>query len=357
MAPIEVAAGVELVDADVHVAPPAIDQLEPHLEEMWREYLRESGFRLPTAVRHTYPDWSPAVRISPASTSLSEIAANVLGEGRRLAILHCAYGLECIRHPYLAAALAAALNDYVRREWLDREPRLFAAIAVPPQHAEIAAAEVRRCGADMRYAAVSLPARSWEPYGNARYSALWQAAADLDLPVLIHFGGLTGTQPTGAGWVDSYVEEYVAAAQLFQAHICSLVAEGVFDRHPSLRIVMTESGVSWLPALLWRMDRDWKTLQREVPWLKEPPSAYVRRHLRLTVQPADLPPGERAVRDLLDQIGSDEMLMYSSDHPHPADETWPRLLAAMTPEEARRTRVTNAWETFGLARRVAAADG
>ena len=58
----------------------------------------------------------------------------------------------------------------------------------------------------------------------------------------------------------------------------SLVSEGVFERFPDLRVVLIECGFAWLPLLLWRFDKDWKGVWREVPWLKHRPSEYVAEH-------------------------------------------------------------------------------
>ena len=43
------------------------------------------------------------------------------------------------------------------------------------------------------------------------------------------------------------------------------------------------------PALLWRLDAYWKALRSEVPWVKRPPSEYVREHVRLASQPIERP--------------------------------------------------------------------
>ena len=108
--------------------------------------------------------------------------------------------------------------------------------------------------------------------------------------------------------------------------LTSLVVEGVFDLHPRLRVALLESGFTWLPAHLWRFDKEWRNLRRLVPWVKRPPSEYVRDHVRVAIQPLDPPVpldgaerGERETRQLLevvDQLGSEDLLMYGSDYPH-----------------------------------------
>ena len=85
-------------------------------------------------------------------------------------------------------------------------------------------------------------------------------------------------------------------ASAFQSQLLSLVAEGTFDRYPGLRVALLEAGFAWLPAFLWRVDKGWRGLRREMPWLTRAPSAYVREHVRVGLQPVDGPPDAGAAR-------------------------------------------------------------
>ena len=79
---------------------------------------------------------------------------------------------------------------------------------------------------------------------------------------------------------------------------------------------MLECGFTWLPFLLWRFDKDWKGVWREVPWVKERPSAYVLRSMRFSTAPgapAGRPDGARALPDLMPVA---RPALYASDHPH-----------------------------------------
>ena len=102
----------------------------------------------------------------------------------------------------------------------------------------------------------------------------------------------------------------------FQVQLMSLVAEGAFDRHPGLRVLCLESGFGWLPAFMWRFDRLWRGLRREIPWTRRPPSAYLREHVRLSLQPFDAPRDPAGFARIVDQIGSERMLCFATDHPH-----------------------------------------
>jgi predicted TIM-barrel fold metal-dependent hydrolase len=105
-------------------------------------------------------------------------------------------------------------------------------------------------------------------------------------------------------------------ASAFQSQLTSLVAEGTFDRFPGLRVALIESGFAWLPAFLWRFDKGWRGLRREVPWTKRPPSEYVSEHVKVALQPVDGPGDPGQLSAVLDQLGSEDMLMFSSDYPH-----------------------------------------
>ncbi len=73
-------------------------------------------------------------------------------------------------------------------------------------------------------------------------------------------------------------------AQAFQAQILSLIYEGVFGKFPGLKVVLMESGVSWLPAFMWRANKTWRGVRVEVPWVEREPASIMRDHMRFTMQ-------------------------------------------------------------------------
>src|SRR5258708_40036996 len=122
---------------------------------------------------------------------------------------------------------------------------------------------------------------------------------------------MAGAPPTDNGDVRNSFEDYASAPQLFHSHLISFLAEGVFDAYPNLRLCLLESGVTWLPSLVWKLDTSWKELRREIPWVRERPTEYVRRHVRLTVQPLDGPEVPSQMAEVVEQLGSDEMLLFA----------------------------------------------
>jgi predicted TIM-barrel fold metal-dependent hydrolase len=127
-------------------------------------------------------------------------------------------------------------------------------------------------------------------------------------------------------------------SHVFQSQLLSLIAEGVFDQFPRLRVALVEAGFSWLPGFLWRLDKEWKGLRREIPWVRRLPSDYVREHVRLTIQPFDTPADPVQARALLDQFADDgllDLLMFATDYPHWHPDTPEETVLADLPDPVR----------------------
>jgi len=313
-----------IVDADVHAVIPSIETLFPYLTAPWIEYVEQSGFKGP--VDTPYPK-APTSARPGSGTSLQHLREQALDPLKvDHAIVNCSYAVESIHNPDTDIALARAVNDWLVAEWLDKEPRLRASIIVPSKQPAAAAREIDRVAADRRFVQLYLPVRSYLPYGKRHFHPIFEAAVRHDLVVGLHFGGAPGNPPTSVGWPSYYLEEYAGMAQAFQSQLQSMVVEGLFDRFPALRVTCVEGGFAWLPPFLWRLDKEWKGLQREVPWTKRLPSEYVREHVRFTIQPADLPPDPARLGRLVEQVGGEEVLLFASDYPHVHDDPPVQLL-------------------------------
>jgi uncharacterized protein len=341
------------IDADVHVAVPSVRALDPYLSEYWRDETVAIGLASPAGIEFTYPSWSQTLATSGSELTIDRLREDVL-QGVDLAVLQCYYALESFTHPYLGAAIARAVNSWLVERWLDQDDRLLASAVVTPQHTAEAIEEVKHIAADRRFVQLLLPARAIEPYGNKRFWPIWDAAADAGLALGLTIGGVSGTPPTAVNWLDNFFEDYVAGMIHFQMHLSSMLWSGLFDRLPTLRIVINESGWTWLPGMMWRFDREYKESRREVPWMKELPSDYLRRHISLTTAPTDTPPTVTELNQVLSEIDSDELLMYSSDYPHRYKEPEFDVFDAIEPEQADRIRWQNAWTCYDIGSRLPA---
>lgn len=311
------------------------------MSQHWIGYCRESAFQGP--VDAAYPPGAPT-SVAPMwrgegpapGTTLTGVREQLLDPlGIDLGILTCAYAVDGIHNPDLAAQMASAVNAWQVAEWLDPEPRLRASLVVPIQQPDLAAQEVERWARERRFVQVLLPVRSAAPYGNRRYHGFFEAVERSGLAVALHFGGAPGNPPTSSGWPSYYLEDYAGMAQVFQTQVLSMVAEGLFARFPGLRVVGVESGFTWLPGLLWRLDKVWKGLRRDVPWLRRPPSEYVAEHMRFTIRPLDEPPEPHGLDEVIGDLGSDQLLLFATDYPHWHFDDLAQAVPAGLPERLR----------------------
>jgi predicted TIM-barrel fold metal-dependent hydrolase len=103
-----------------------------------------------------------------------------------------------------------------------------------------------------------------------------------------------------AYWGDRPVMETVAA----------MIFHGLFQRHPNVKIALSEQGTVWLPYTLRKMDHAFM-MGRRSPYaeIKERPSETFRRHFLVAPYP------EEIVQRPMDVVG-DTCLTFGSDFPH-----------------------------------------
>ena len=309
------------IDCDVHVPVPTMARLSRYLPEVWREIITARGIygfaetTLPgTAPIQARADWRDDD--GKASVSLETMTRAVLDErGMAAAICHCLYPVQKLFDPHMAAAFAAATNEFLAREVLDFDARFYGSVLISPYHTATAVEEIRRRAADPRFAQVIMLASAELPYGDAFYDPIWEAAVAAGMPVALHVGN-SGRHPQSAtGWASYQFEDEVDQSLAFQGQIASMVSHGVFDRFRDLKIILLGSGVTWLPAFQWRFAKFWRGARIEVPWLTKSPIEIIRRHVRVTTQPFDGPGQGIPVGDVLAHFDAPEMLLYASDYP------------------------------------------
>ena len=341
------------IDCDVHITVPDGRVLLPHLDEYWREHILARGLERESyeisayplnAPANVRPDWKPAK--GPPGSDPAMLSAMLDAFGTRQAICNVLHGGQIVFSEDMGAAWCRAINNWVAAEWLDRDPRLRASIAVPLHSPELAAREVERLAGDRRFVSVLLLAMAEMPLGRRPYWPLYRAAERHGLAIAVHAGSAFRHAPTSTGWPSYYIEDVVVQSSGFAAALASLIAEGVFVEFPNLKVVFLESGVTWLPSTLWRLNKTWRGVRAEVPWLDRPPAAYVRDHIRLTMQPFDAPPAAAQLDAILAQIVSDEMLLFATDYPHWHFEGTDALPDGLAPALTRKILVDNALNTY-----------
>jgi predicted TIM-barrel fold metal-dependent hydrolase len=319
----------ELIDCDVHQAIKDYRALHPYLDPVWRRYVGKGGFGGPssgylTSVGLYRKDVTPPGGGEPGSDpdwlrqqlmARYNVKHPILNGGGIL-------GLCALPDADYASAIARAYNDWLINTWLGEynpDGSFKGSMMVAPQDPEAAALEIDRVGDHPHIVQVMFAGATTAPLGHKQFHPLFAAAERHRLPVAIHPGvegrSITGP-PTAAGWVSKYIEWHTCLPQGFMTHVVSLVCQGVFVKYPGLKVVLTEGGIGWLPHVMWRLDRNYKSLRQEVPWLTRLPSEYIKDHFRLTSQPIEEPGSRDQFLQLLEMLDAGRTLMFSSDYPH-----------------------------------------
>jgi len=358
-----------MIDCDVHQNFNSLHDLVPWLDPAFRDYVEVggyTGYQLPNypwvhPSGFTMNDAKPAAGGVPGS-DYETMREQLLDRYEiEYAILtgEDILNVSCMAHPQFAAALATAYNRWLCEEWLPRDPRLKGSLVVATQDAARAAAEIRAFGSNPDVVQVIVSCGAPAGYGDPRFLPIFEAAAELGLPVAVHVGaeGLaTNPPPTATGYPSYYLEWHTLLPGAAMSHLVSLVCQGVFERFPDLRVVVIEAGVAWLPGVLWRLDANWKALRSETPWVRRLPSEQVREHVRFTTQPLEQPKRKSQLLSVLEAVeGMDEMLLFATDYPHWDFDT-PKIVEARLPEDWReKVMAENARALYRLPKRAAAA--
>lgn len=312
---------VPIIDTDVHQGFPDRDKFQSYFPEYWRGKGLPGGMSWPGGIGRS------GMRVDarppgggPAGSDPDFLKEQLLdGYHIDFAILNGSGNLGANVHSNVdfAVAYARAYNDYLIDAWLD-DPRLYGSMMIAPQDVERSVEEIHRIGDHPKIVQVLMSSASPMLYGKRYFWPIYKAAAEKGLPVAIHPGkeGSGITVPTASGYPSYYIEWHTMLVTSYINHLVSLVCEGVFVEIPKLTFVMIEGGVSWVAPISWRLDKNFKALRSEVPWLEELPSEYIKRHVRFTTQPIEEPDDEKLLLRLFEEIDAGQTVMLATDYPH-----------------------------------------
>jgi uncharacterized protein len=335
-----------LIDTDVHESPRGPDDLKPFLPEHFHSAIPSAmawtTYALPVSMygRSEWLDETGRSAVGP------DMMAKHLFEQEQVttAILNGFMHVSAARCNYDAArALARAYNDWQIEHWLNYDERLRGSVHVVADDAEEAAKEIDRVAKHPQIVQVFLPTVTDRQYGDPRYRPIYEAAVRNGLPVSLHHGGHTQTV---LGFPRYFTEWHtMAAPQAGMNQIMSIVVNGTFDRYPELKVVLLETGVTWLPWFMRRLDQQYREGQAAVPWLRKLPSEHMRDSVRLATQPmGDCPPSRLA--KIAKEMDAEGMYLFATDYPHYDADSVDTTIPMSLGEFGQRVRWRNAVETF-----------
>lgn len=259
-------------------------------------------------------------------------------------------------------AIAQATNLWQDQRWLDSEhnwhQRFRGSIMAAADAPELAATEIDTWAEHPYFSQVLIGAEMRPSWGHPKYDPMWEAATRNNIPVACHLGrGQYNELPMSPVGFMSYNHDFMVTYSMLAANqVISLIFDGVFDRFPTLQIVLIEHAFTWILPLMWRMDAIYAARGSETG-LKRKPSDYVKDHIWFTTQPLDYPEDKLELTHALEWMEADKILLFSSDYPHwTFDE--PRWVAKHMPENMReKIMFQNAIDLYNLPSTVPALAG
>jgi len=259
----------------------------------------------------------------------------------------------------VALACVRVWNDWMIDEWCGGagRGRLIPMEIIPLWDVDLAAAEVRRCATKGSFAVsfsecpphLGLPSifgDYWHP--------LWEACEETGTVVNMHIGSSSKFgEPRGTD-----VPPFVGKSMSFQNSLLCFgdwLASGKLETFKTLKIVLSEGQVGWMPFVAGRFDNEWelkdlweRDLHQRVPNL---PSTYIRGRVYGCIF------DDLAGLRVRDQIGMSQ-IMWENDYPH-GDTSFPnsrqmaeKLIDAAGLDESEVYALLrgNAIECYGLQR-------
>jgi predicted TIM-barrel fold metal-dependent hydrolase len=250
----------------------------------------------------------------------------------------------------LGNAIVQAYNDYMIDEWCAGAPgRFIPMMVLPLWDPQGAATEIRRCAAK-GFKTITFPENpaglKLPSYWTDHWDPVFGAAAETGLVLSMHIG-TSGSLVIPAP--ESTMNVPIALCGLNAMSACiDLIFSGLLNRHPDVKIALSEGGSGWAPYLIERADYTWERT-RIAADRSLPPSELFKQHF-WTCFISD----QTAINTRHEFPGGVSKLMWEGDFPH-NDSQYPssrvlleKALADVPDDEAKMIAETNARNLFNF---------
>jgi predicted TIM-barrel fold metal-dependent hydrolase len=185
---------------------------------------------------------------------------------------------------------ARALNDWAL-EFQNKSDRFVCVASIPLLDIDDAVAEIKRADAG-GFKCGFLPTRppiGRPEWNDEEWDPMWAAFAETGMVIGFHIGTephdpteRTGVYYRGRGGA---VLNYVETTYGGQRAVTQIIASGALDRHPELRVLVSEGGATWGPFIGDRMDEGYRQHGAAVrPNLSKLPSRFLYEQVYASFQ-------------------------------------------------------------------------
>jgi uncharacterized protein len=341
-----------VIDASVHPRP-RTGELQRYLPKVWQHR------RLPPGERYYYPNplgdylQESFVEGGPPGSDPGLLHKHLFEDAGVTHAILLPLTLGLLPDLDLQAAICTATNAWLAETWLTQhnpDGRYKGTIRVAPADPAAAVAEIEKWAAHPHFVQVGVPMQSMQLYGNKVFVPVWEAAARHNLPVAFHTDAETGLElaPTPGGYLRHFMGYAAYQPMTFISHLTSLMAGGVLDHLPSLRLVFADGGWDMCAPFIWRLDKDYRPMRGDMPWMRRMPSDYISQHVRFVAHSLEGPDEPAVLEEWLGMADGKQTVMFGSNYPnwnlhHPA-----AAFAGISPVLRARIMAGTAAELYGI---------
>jgi len=245
-----------------------------------------------------------------------------------------------------------AFNDMTVDKFARGDGTYYAKLYIFGNHPQESAEEIKRYGDEEGVvAAMITDVGPTFPMGHKSYEPIYEAAEEHDIPIILHSTtGIVAGFPIAGMQATNFAEFHTLAHTIPKMwHANSLIQRGVPERY-DVDFGFWEGGLSWIPALGERLDREYLERSSEFADLSQLPSKYLSKFYYGT-QPLPEEATEMVdVVDLIERADLEDQLIYCSDRPHQDFDAPAAVDNVEGLSETRKKRIfqDNARELFNL---------
>ena len=244
--------------------------------------------------------------------------------------------------------LCNAYNRWLTERIVPGEPGIVSLAVLPFNTPDEALKTVEKMATVDGVIGFCVTSTRYKPVHSNEYMKLYRTIEETGKPIAFH-AGYHWQDPSLATCNTFLGMHALGFAWCNIVHMTNWILNGIPERFPTLKSLWVESGISWIPFLMQRLDDQYLMRQSEAPLLKRMPSEYMAENCWYTCQPMEKS-NIKAVECTFEMINARSQLLYASDWPH-FDFDTPSVIYDLPflDEKAKRNILgLNAARVFGL---------